>query len=272
MTGGGTDLTLSPGFESDKYLLLRRSVASTVAEVTVDADAERLYRRVDGNIWTRTDMRLFDVNTGVTGQQVAVAVGDTVIKVKVTAEDGNHDPDLHGDGEPGGRRRPAPTITEVAVTSIPKLTSSGGGSTPDTYGAGETIEVSVTFDEPVTATAGTDFELSVGAAKGAPLLRGSGTATLVFGYTVQAADTDDDGILIGTQDQTLVGTRNANPQTGTIASVATGEAANLTHSALGVQSGHKVDGTRSIVRIAVSSTPLLTLGTPTAPARRSGSG
>ena len=82
----------------------------------------------------------------------------------------------------------APTINDVTVTSMPKLTSSGGGSTPDTYGAGETIEVTVTFNEPVTATANTDFVLSVGGAKRAPLLRGSGTATLVFGYTVLAAD------------------------------------------------------------------------------------
>ena len=155
----------------------------------------------------------------------------------------------------------APTINDVTVTSTPKLTSSGGGSTPDTYGAGETIEVTVTFDEPVTATAGTDFVLSVGGDKRAPLLRGSGTATLVFGYTVQAADTDDDGIWIANQDRTLVGDRNANPQTGTIASVATDEAANLTHAPLGVRSGHKVDGSRSIVGMAVTSTPLLTSDT-----------
>ena len=89
-----------------------------------------------------------------------------------------------------------PTIDDVAVTSTPLLTSSVG-STPDTYGRGETIEVSVTFNEPVTATTGTDFVLSVGGARRAPLLRGSGTATLVFGYTVQTGDEDTDGIWIG---------------------------------------------------------------------------
>ena len=56
----------------------------------------------------------------------------------------------------------------------------------DTYGAGETIEVSVTFSEAVNATSDTDFELNVSTDKSAPLLRGSGTATLVFGYTVAA--------------------------------------------------------------------------------------
>ena len=138
-----------------------------------------------------------------------------------------------------------PTIDDVAVTSTPLLTSSGG-STPDTYGEGETIEVSVTFNEAVTATTGTDFVLSVGEATRAPLLRGSGTATLVFGYTVLTDDEDTDGIWIGDQDRTLVGDRNSNPQNGTIASVATTVAADLAHAELGALSGHRVDGSRRV--------------------------
>ena len=144
----------------------------------------------------------------------------------------------------------APTISTVAVTSTPVLET-------DTYGAGETIEVSVTFDEAVTATSDTDFVLSVGGATRAPLLRGSGTATLVFGYTVAPGDEDDNGIWIGDQDRTLVGDRNGNPQSGTITSVATNTAADLTHVELGTQSDHKVDGSRSIVSVAVTSTPVL---------------
>ena len=166
----------------------------------------------------------------------------------------------------------APTIDRVAVTSTPVLTSSGGGSTPDTYGAGETIEVSVIFNQAVTATTGTDFELSVAGAKGAPLLRGSGTATLVFGYTVPAGASDTDGIWIGDQDRTLVGNRNVNPQTGTITSVASGVEADLTHAELGMQSGHKVDGSRSIVQMAVTSTPLLTSSGGSTPDTYGGAG
>ena len=165
----------------------------------------------------------------------------------------------------------APTIDRVAVTSTPVLTSSGG-STPDTYGAGETIEVSVIFNQAVTATTGTDFELSVAGAKGAPLLRGSGTATLVFGYTVPAGASDTDGIWIGDQDRTLVGNRNVNPQTGTITSVASGVEADLTHAELGMQSGHKVDGSRSIVQMAVTSTPLLTSSGGSTPDTYGGAG
>ena len=147
----------------------------------------------------------------------------------------------------------APTIRAMAVISTPMLET-------DTYGAGETIEVSVTFSEAVTATSDTDFELNVGVSgndRSAPLLRGSGTATLVFGYTVVSSDDDDNGIWIGNQDRTLVGDRRLMAQSGTIASVATGTAADLTHAELGQQSDHKVDGSRSIVSVAVSSTPML---------------
>ena len=144
------------------------------------------------------------------------------------------------------------TITEVAVTSTPRAAT-------DTYGEGETIEVTVTFSEAVTATTGTDFVLSVAGAKRAPLVRGSGTATLVFGYTVLAGDSDDDGIWIGDQSRTLVGNRNGDPQNGTITSVATRVAADLTHSQRGEQSGHKVNGSLTTPR------PTLKTGTQVRP-------
>ena len=154
------------------------------------------------------------------------------------------------------REETPPTITDVAVTSTPLLTSSDG-STTHTYGVGETIEVSVTFTEAVNATSDTDFVLSVDGAKRAALLRGSGTTTLVFGYTVLAADADADGIWIGDQDRTLVGDRMSNAQAGTITSVDTGVKANLIHSALNTLGGHRVDGGRSIVLVEVTSTPML---------------
>ena len=74
-------------------------VASDVAEVTVTAettDSGASIDYLDGD-----DATLDDADTGVDGHQVTLAVGDNVIKVKVTAEDTNHR-DLHGDGEPGG--------------------------------------------------------------------------------------------------------------------------------------------------------------------------
>ena len=136
------------------------------------------------------------------------------------------------------REFPRPTVTNVAVTSMPALET-------DTYGAGETIEVSVTFSEAVNATTNTDFVLSVGGARRAPLVDGSGTATLVFGYTVVSSDEDTNGIWIGDETRTLVGNRNGEPQNGTITSVATGAAAVIAHTLLGTDSDHKVDGSRT---------------------------
>ena len=185
-------------------------------------------------------------------------------ELRAVSADGNGAAAEDGPVTPSAILTP-PTIDDVAVTSTPLLNSSGG-STPDTYGRGETIEVSVTFNEPVTATTGTDFVLSVGGAKRAPLLRGSGTDTLVFGYTVQNGDRDADGIWIGDQDRTLVGDRNSNPQNGTIASVATTVAADLAHAELGVLSGHKVNGSRRVTSTdATLSALVVTYGSSEVP-------
>ena len=123
----------------------------------------------------------------------------------------------------------------VAVTSSPRAATA-------TYGAGERIEITVTFGAPVNATANTDFVLSVSGPRRAPLLRGSGTKQLVFGYTVASGDRDANGIWIGDQSRTLEGNRDGDPQNGEITSAATDNAATLDHSQLGERSGHKVDG------------------------------
>ncbi len=83
---GTTDLTLTPTFESGMYTYTA-SVVSTVAEVTVTPtknDSGATIEYLDAS-----DTTLDDADTTDTGHQVAVAEGDTVIKVKVTAEDGN---------------------------------------------------------------------------------------------------------------------------------------------------------------------------------------
>ena len=169
--------------------------------------------------------------------------------MRVRAENGETQSDF---SEPSAavRTNAEPTVDDVAVTSTPVLET-------DTYGAGERIEVSVTFSEAVNATSDTDFQLSVGGNKLAPLVSGSGTTTLVFGYTVQSDDDDDNGIFISSEEVTLVGDRNGNPQAGEITSVATDVPADLDHSGPGTQSDHKVDGSRSIVSVEVTSTPRL---------------
>ena len=145
-------------------------------------------------------------------------------------------------------------ITDVQVMSTPRAAT-------DIYGAGETIEIWVTFSDAVNATENTDLVLSVSGGKRAALLRGSGTKTLVFGYTVQAGDEDTDGIFVGDADDTLVGDRDGNPQSGTITLVPTGEEVDLTHDEVGSLSGHKVDGS---LTPSANDAPVITTTSPVA--------
>ena len=82
---GNVDLTLTPTFVSGTTTYTAM-VASTVAEVTVTAmttNSGESIEYLDGD-----DATLDDAGTAA-GHQVAVAEGDNVIKVKVTAADGN---------------------------------------------------------------------------------------------------------------------------------------------------------------------------------------
>ena len=124
-------------------------------------------------------------------------------------------------------------IDGIAVTSSP---ASG-----DTYDTGETIEITVTFDLAVNVTGDPQFGISAGGEKLASLTRGSGTTELVFGYTVQFGDADDNGIWIGSHDH------DSNPtfrldSDDAITGAVTGHDADLAHDEIGQQNGHKVSG------------------------------
>ena len=82
-----------------------------------------------------------------------------------------------------------PAVTDVSIVSIPQA--------GDTYRENETIEVALTFDGTVlvdTAGGTPTIQLSASFEGVSGYVRGSGTNRLVFAYTVQAADMDDDGI------------------------------------------------------------------------------
>ena len=134
---------------------------------------------------------------------------------------------------------PVAEVTQVAVTSRPRSRSGGGNSPKDTYGEGEPIQVTVSFDEVVTVTGAPVFSIEMGAGGDTPVTRdaayvsGSASTALAFAYTVQASDTDDDGIAIAANALQLNG--------GTIQNASGGQA-DLNHPQLAEQSGHKVDG------------------------------
>ena len=132
-------------------------------------------------------------------------------------------------------REVGPAITEVAVTSSPRLE-------PDTYGAGEEIEFTVTFSEAVQVTGDPQFGFSLAGARVADYASGSGSPTLTFVYTVQPTDRDDNGIWVGNH-----ATGNATLRLDADDAITSlgGTDATLEHTELGTLPGHKVDGSRT---------------------------
>ncbi len=121
--------------------------------------------------------------------------------------------------------------TRPTIIDGPVITSSPASG--DTYGQGETIEISVTFNEAVTVTGEPRVRLEVGERKRWARYFGADGATLTFTYSVKKVDVDDNGIGIGKN--------SLKPNGGSIED-ADGNAARLKHPALADQSGHKVQG------------------------------
>ena len=115
--------------------------------------------------------------------------------------------------------------------------------TGDTYGFGETIEITVTFDKAVTVntSGGTpriQFRLDGNKNRWAEYSSGSGGTALVFTYTVLAGDMDTDGIWLAADFLQL--------RSGTIRDATDNTvAATLTYDEPGLQTEHKVDGSRT---------------------------
>ena len=80
---GTMDLTLTPIFASSTIAYMA-SVGTAVTEVTVTATKNDTNATIE--YLDKDDATLTDANTTDTGHQVAVAEGDTIIKVKVTAQ------------------------------------------------------------------------------------------------------------------------------------------------------------------------------------------
>ena len=129
-----------------------------------------------------------------------------------------------------------PDVTDVSVTSTPR----SGTGTPKEYGAGEEIEVTVTFDEAVEVTGTPRFDIRLGnsgsvTTKNAGYKSGSGTTKLVFAYEVQSTDEDDNGIFIEANALKMPGNNLVRDFDG--------NRANVTHGRVGpLGNNHKVDG------------------------------
>ena len=135
------------------------------------------------------------------------------------------------------------TVTDVVVTSTPMLMASGS-STADTYGFGETIVITVTVSEAVEVVGDPVFRFSLtnpGSAANNPQATYDRTrsiaTTIVFTYTVQAGDMDNNGIWIGNHSQTFM--LDANDRIRTASQKID---IDRSHPEKGTHAAHKVNG------------------------------
>ncbi len=151
------------------------------------------------------------------------------------------------------------TLTHIAVDEAPANAVDTTAPAVDTveissdgpYGVDGVIDVTVTFDEAVTVSGTPEIALTVGTTtRQATAVSGTGTAALVFSYTVVAGENDDNGVSIAV---------NALAQAGgsTIQDAAGNDAA-LAHDAVVAALDQVVDTTTSGPAAQVTAPVLLT--------------
>ena len=153
-----------------------------------------------------------------------------------------HDPAREVDG---ARPTPSPSQTVPGNARATVASVSSSPSSGSTYGAGETITVSLAMSEAVLVTGRPFIWLDVGGAQRQGVYSGpigSSTSVLDFSYTVQAGDFDTDGVGLCARG---AGCRRISLDGGSIRAAGDGSAARLDHPALAAQSGHKVDAARA---------------------------
>ena len=211
-------MTLSPGFASDTltYTGTVRGETQYIAILPGTTDDAATVSITPG-----------DRFTDLLHHQVELGLGENEITITVTAAGGANTKEYALTV-----RRGVPKVSSVAFTSDPDET----GPDDDTYVRGDTVEVTVTFDDAVTVTGAPTLELDIGGrARRASYDSGeSSGAVAVFSYTVSDGDEDGDGISMGANKLALNG--------ATIVSTANGVAASLSHSGLSPAYTQYVDG------------------------------
>ena len=154
-----------------------------------------------------------------------------------------------------------PTVSSIAITSDP--------GDDDTYGAGDRIEVTVTFSENVSVpdvtrsdlpgTHRPQLELDVGGEARIADYQNQGGAGVVFGYSVRAGDSDENGIAIGASKLWLNGgviedAAGNNPISAELNRSQLPPDAVVSHDAVSDDAGHKVDVPSSPLTLSGDST------------------
>ena len=128
----------------------------------------------------------------------------------------------------------APAVSDLYLSSFPPSDA--------TYQRGDTITVRVDFDNPVAVTGTPQVGVAIGGqTRAASLSRFAGSRsrawTLFFGYQVQSADSDTDGVSIAADAIGLNGGTIKDADDDTTDAV-------LTHAAVAADADHQVDGSR----------------------------
>ena len=136
----------------------------------------------------------------------------------------------------GHERRP--TVAAVRLSSMP--------GSDNTYAIGDSVAATVTFDALVDITGTPQLELDFdGTAKAAGCTAATNTISTVCEYEVEAGDSAPNGVAIA-----------ANKLTGgTITVTGSTTTADLDHTAVAINAGHKVDGIRPTLLTTGSDAP-----------------
>ena len=252
----GEGRTNTAGNTADATLSALALSSVTLAPTFVSTTED--YTATVGNAVTETTVTATPTHSGATvafkdgdnnalTNPVTLAVGATVIKAVVTAEDTTTMKTYMVTVTREATTTTAPAIVTVQVTSTP--------AAGDTYGRGETIAITVTFDNAVTVdtSGGTPrIQFRLGPPRDdrwAEYSSGSGGTALVFTYTVLSGDRDDNGIWLPANFLEL--------QSGTILAAADNTVdATLTYAQPGLQTEHKVNGSLTTTDATLSALAL----------------
>ncbi len=134
---------------------------------------------------------------------------------------------------------------------------SGGWDTrlagDDTYGYGELLAVEVEFSETVSVNSEATFRIRIGSSRRDLVPVSHRDDSVIFATLVRSGDVDTDGVWIGDNSSTL----DHNPE-NYFQTTDGNQNVSLTHSRLGTQSSHKVDGRSrrpKVNRVRITSSP-----------------
>ena len=174
----------------------------------IDGETSRFYILTDADEGKRIKVKLSFVDDE--GHAEGPLVSNATVKVEATA----------------------PTIKSVSISSDP--------GNDDTYGTGDTIEITVHFSENVTVTGAPQMKIDLGGENKTASYSSTNGDEVEFSYTVVLGDSDDDGISIPANSISIVAT--ALNVTGATIKDNAGIDAVITHNAVAADSGHKVSG------------------------------